>query len=44
MIDTPYDDVAVGQAWWRSLTLDEEVKASVGRKNAISLFKLPLEQ
>jgi len=42
-IDTPYDSVEDGQAWWRTVDLADDVKWDVGRNNAIRLFKLPLE-
>jgi 2,3-dihydroxybenzoate decarboxylase len=43
-IDTPYDTVEEGQKWWKSIDLPEEQKDAVGRRNAIRLFKLPLEE
>jgi 2,3-dihydroxybenzoate decarboxylase len=42
--DTPYDTVEEAQSWWKSIDLSEEQKEAVGRKNAIRLFKLPLEE
>jgi 2,3-dihydroxybenzoate decarboxylase len=42
--DTPYDTVEEAQAWWKSIDLSDEQKEAVGRKNAIRLFKLPLEE
>lgn len=43
-LDTPYDTVEEAQAWWKSIDLGEDQKEAVGRKNAIRLFKLPLEE
>lgn len=42
--DTPYETVEEGQNWWKSVDLPEEQKEAVARKNAIRLFKLPLEE
>ncbi|KAF2455733.1 hypothetical protein BDY21DRAFT_365001 [Lineolata rhizophorae] len=42
-IDTPYDAIIDGQTWWRSVDIPEDQKRDVGRRNAIRLFKLPLE-
>jgi 2,3-dihydroxybenzoate decarboxylase len=44
MLDTPYDTVEEAQAWWKSIDLPEDQKEAVGRRNAIRLFKLPLEE
>ncbi|KAF1834614.1 amidohydrolase-like protein 2 [Decorospora gaudefroyi] len=43
-IDTPYDTVEEAQEWWKSIDLPDNQKEAVGRKNAIRLFKLPLEE
>ncbi|KAJ4289676.1 hypothetical protein N0V90_011005 [Kalmusia sp. IMI 367209] len=43
-IDTPYETVEEGQNWWKSVDLPEDQKEAVARKNAIRLFKLPLEE
>jgi len=43
LVDTPYDNIEEGQAWWKTVDLDQEAKEKVGRTNAIKLFKLPLE-
>ena len=43
-IDTPYETVEEGQNWWKSVDLSESQKDLVARKNAIRLFKLPLEE
>ena len=43
-LDTPYETVEEGQNWWKSVDLPEEQKEAVARKNAIRLFKLPLEE
>ncbi|KAL1649613.1 hypothetical protein SLS58_001670 [Diplodia intermedia] len=43
-IDTPYDTIEEGQQWWRTNDLKEAEKDAVGRRNAIRLFKLPLEE
>ncbi|KAF4628330.1 hypothetical protein G7Y89_g9818 [Cudoniella acicularis] len=43
-IDTPYENVKEGQEWWKSLDLSPEQKNLVGRRNAIRVFKLPLEE
>jgi 2,3-dihydroxybenzoate decarboxylase len=42
--DTPYDTVEEAQAWWKEIDLSQDQKEAVGRKNAIRLFKLPLEE
>lgn len=42
--DTPYETVQEGQDWWKSVDLPENQKEAVARKNAIRLFKLPLEE
>jgi 2,3-dihydroxybenzoate decarboxylase len=42
--DTPYDTVEEAQSWWESIDLSDEQKDAVGRRNAIRLFKLPLEE
>ncbi|KAF3384531.1 2,3-dihydroxybenzoate decarboxylase [Penicillium rolfsii] len=42
-IDSPYDQIEEAQAWWRTVDLDDSQKEQIGRKNAIRLFKLPLE-
>ncbi|KAK7715927.1 hypothetical protein SLS57_006678 [Botryosphaeria dothidea] len=42
-IDTPYDVIEEGQEWWRNIDLPEPQKDAVARRNAIRLFKLPLE-
>ena len=42
--DTPYDTVEEAQDWWKSVDLPEEQKEAVARRNAIRLFKLPLEE
>jgi 2,3-dihydroxybenzoate decarboxylase len=44
MLDTPYDTVEEAQAWWKSINLPKDQKEAVGRRNAIRLFKLPLEE
>jgi len=41
--DYPYDTIAEGQEWWKTVDLPEGQKQRVGRENAIRLFKLPLE-
>lgn len=43
-IDTPYEAVDVGQNWWKTVDLPEDQKEAVARRNAIRLFKLPLEE
>ncbi|CAI6328990.1 unnamed protein product [Periconia digitata] len=43
-IDTPYETVEEGQNWWKTVDLPEEQKEAVARRNAIRLFKLPLEE
>jgi 2,3-dihydroxybenzoate decarboxylase len=42
-VDTPYDTVEEAQTWWKTIDLSEDQKEAVGRRNAIRLFKLPLE-
>lgn len=44
IIDTPYETVEEGQNWWKSVDLPKDQKEAVARKNAIRLFKLPLEE
>lgn len=41
--DTPYEQIEVAQAWWRTVELGEGQKELVERTNAIKLFKLPLK-
>ncbi|KAF2243392.1 amidohydrolase-like protein 2 [Trematosphaeria pertusa] len=43
-IDTPYETVEEGQNWWKTVDLPEDQKEAVARRNAIRLFKLPLEE
>ncbi|KAH7117717.1 amidohydrolase-like protein 2 [Dendryphion nanum] len=43
-IDTPYDTVEEAQNWWKTIDLPDDHKEAVGRRNAIRLFKLPLEE
>jgi len=43
-IDTPYESVKEAQDWWKTVDLPTEEKEAVARKNAIKLFKLPLEE
>ncbi|KAF2443702.1 amidohydrolase-like protein 2 [Karstenula rhodostoma CBS 690.94] len=43
-IDTPYETVEEGQNWWKSVDFPEDQKDAVARKNAVRLFKLPLEE
>ncbi|KAF2198132.1 amidohydrolase-like protein 2 [Delitschia confertaspora ATCC 74209] len=43
-IDTPYETVKEAQDWWKTVDLPEDQKEVVARKNAIRLFKLPLEE
>ncbi|PVH98425.1 amidohydrolase-like protein 2 [Periconia macrospinosa] len=43
-IDTPYETVEEGQNWWKTVDLPEDQKDAVARRNAIRLFKLPLEE
>jgi len=43
VVDTPYETVEEGQNWWKTVDLPEDQKDAVGRRNAIRLFKLPLE-
>ncbi|KAK5657888.1 hypothetical protein OQA88_2437 [Cercophora sp. LCS_1] len=42
-IDYPYDTIEEAQTWWKDIDLPEDQKEAVGRRNAIRLFKLPLE-
>ncbi|TPX15917.1 uncharacterized protein E0L32_000251 [Thyridium curvatum] len=42
-IDYPYDTVKEGQDWWKSIDLPADQKEAIARRNAIKLFKLPLE-
>ncbi|KAK3938545.1 hypothetical protein QBC46DRAFT_440145 [Diplogelasinospora grovesii] len=42
-IDYPYDSIEEAQNWWKGVDLPEEQKEAVARRNAIRLFKLPLE-
>jgi 2,3-dihydroxybenzoate decarboxylase len=44
VLDTPYDTVEEAQSWWKSIDLSDEQKEAVGRRNAIRLFKLPIEE
>jgi 2,3-dihydroxybenzoate decarboxylase len=43
-VDTPYDTVEEAQTWWKTIDLIEVQMETVGRNNAIRLFKLPLER
>jgi len=36
--------VEEAQSWWKAIDLPEDHKEAVARKNAIRLFKLPLEE
>jgi 2,3-dihydroxybenzoate decarboxylase len=42
--DTPYENVKEGQDWWKSVVLPGGQKEAVARRNAIRLFKLPLNE
>lgn len=42
--DTPYEQVKEAQDWWKTVDLPEDEKEAVARKNAIRVFKLPLEE
>jgi 2,3-dihydroxybenzoate decarboxylase len=44
ILDTPYDTVEEAQSWWKTIDLSDDQKEAVGRRNAIRLFKLPLEE
>lgn len=44
LADTPYETVEEAQNWWKTVDLPEDEKEAVARKNAIRLFKLPLEE
>lgn len=41
--DYPYDSVKEAQDWWKGLDLPADEKEAVARRNAIRIFKLPLE-
>ncbi len=41
--DYPYDTIEHAGAWWKEVDLPDKDKETVGRGNAIRLFKLPLE-
>ncbi|KAG6354139.1 hypothetical protein INS49_004743 [Diaporthe citri] len=42
-IDYPYDSVKEAQDWWKGVDLPPTDKEAVARRNAIRIFKLPLE-
>ncbi|KAB5513409.1 hypothetical protein GE09DRAFT_980796 [Coniochaeta sp. 2T2.1] len=42
-IDSPYEAIKEAQDWWKGVELPEDQKAALARRNAIKLFKLPLE-
>ncbi|KAF2463594.1 amidohydrolase-like protein 2 [Lindgomyces ingoldianus] len=44
IVDTPYETVEEAQNWWKLVELPKEQKDAVARRNAIRLFKLPLEE
>lgn len=44
LLDTPYDTVEEAQEWWKTVDLPDDQKDAVARKNAIRLFRLPLEE
>ncbi|KUI66326.1 2,3-dihydroxybenzoate decarboxylase [Cytospora mali] len=39
----PYDSIKEAQDWWKSVDLSVDEKDAVARKNAIRIFKLPLD-
>lgn len=41
--DYPYDSIAEAQKWWLTVDLPEDQKDWIARRNAIRLFKLPLD-
>ncbi len=41
-VDYPYEDMAMGAAWFDAAPLSEADRARIGRTNAIELFKLDL--
>lgn len=41
--DYPYDSVKEAQDWWKGVDLPSDEKEAVARRNAIRIFKLPLE-
>lgn len=41
--DYPYDSVKEAQDWWKGVDLPPDEKEAVARRNAIRIFKLPLE-
>ena len=43
-LDYPYDSIKEAQDWWKGIDLPQDQKEAVARRNAIRLFKLPLEE